>query len=548
MTGPARTTSRRAFLTAGASLSALALATTAAGCQSSSNTDHLSVAEQFNLPVPTGHLDVILSAPLGSDGLSPFTTRSLQNTAALWHVYEGLSIMDPTTGTTQPGLSQKLFNPADVVIDVFLRDGAIFHDGMPVTPADVIYSFEAALDEKNKFPNRELLDFFDRAVQVADNIVQLRLKYSTPEINERLSLVKIIPEGTDPASLLDHPNGTGPWRIKEHDAASQTLAFEAFDQYSGVFPALYETMTWHVEHSESAIADAVMDGSMQVALPVPPAKYRELAKSSRAKNSTLHLGSQKSKAAVYAMFNHDEDRAFSTLEARRGFMKAFDYQGCAKQVFATYVDPVKSPMYPGTPGFNASRSVYTYAPEEARDLFARAEISTIRLLASNEPWTRAVAEFLKGNLKEVGLEAELEILPWWDAVKRMEEDSDGWDAALVCLDPAFTGFHPDTLLRSLYASPFWADSRLHLGESELLAEIRDVLDRSARLDLMGEDLQRAWQKLMDRIATELPLYPLVWLRALSAIDTSKVADLPDTNALGFIASTATPPSQMEKKR
>ncbi|MDU2596800.1 MAG: ABC transporter substrate-binding protein, partial [Dermabacter sp.] len=506
MTGPARTTSRRAFLTAGASLSALALATTAAGCQSSPDADHLSVAEQFNLPVPTGHLDVILSAPLGSDGLSPFTTRSLQNTAALWHVYEGLSIMDPTTGTTQPGLSQKLFNPADAVIDVSLRDGAIFHDGMPVTPADVIYSFEAALDEKNKFPNRELLDFFDHAVQVADNIVQLRLKYSTPEINERLSLVKIIPEGTDPASLLDHPNGTGPWRIKERDAASQTLAFEAFDQYSGVFPALYETMTWHVEHSESAIADAVMDGSMQVALPVPPAKYRELAKSSRAKNSTLHLGSQKSKAAVYAMFNHDEGRAFSTLEARRGFMKAFDYQGCAKQVFATYVDPVKSPMYPGTPGFNASRSVYTYAPEEARDLFARAEISTIRLLASNEPWTRAVAEFLKGNLKEVGLEAELEILPWWDAVKRMEEDSDGWDAALVCLDPAFTGFHPDTLLRSLYASPFWADSRLHLGESELLAEIRDVLDRSARLDLMGEDLQRAWQKLMDRIATELPLY------------------------------------------
>lgn len=40
----------------------------------------------------------------------------------------------------------------------------------------------------------------------------------------------------------------------------------------------------------------------------------------------------------------------------------------------------------------------------------------------------------------------------------------------------------------------------------------------------------------------------MWLRALSAIDTSKVADLPDTNALGFIAATATPPSQMEKKR
>lgn len=548
MTGAARTTTRRTFLTAGASLSALAFATTATGCQNAGDDSLPPFSEQFNLPVPTGHLDVALGTPFGSDGFSPFTTRSLTNTAALWHVYEGLSIMDPTTGATQPGLSQYLFNPADVAIDVVLRDGAIFHDGMPVTPADIIYSFGVALDEKNHFPHRELLDFVDRVDQIADDACQLRLKYPTPEINERLSLVKIIPEGTDPASLLDHPNGTGPWRIKEHDAASQTLAFEAFDQYSGVFPALYETMTWHVEHSESAIADAVIDGSMQVALPLPPTKYRELAKSSRAKNSTLHLGSQKSKAAVYAMFNHDEGRAFSTLEARRGFMKALDYQGCAKQVFATYVDPVKSPMYPGTPGFNAARSVYTYAPEEARELFARAEISTLRLLASNEPWTRAVAEFLKSDLKEAGIEAELEILPWWDAVKRMEEDSDGWDASLVFHDPAFTGFHPDTLLRSLYASPFWADSRLRLGESELLAEIRDVLDRSTRLDLVGDDLQRAWQKLMDRIATELPLYPLMWLRTLSAIDTSKVADLPDTRSLGFIASTATPPSQMEKKR
>lgn len=548
MTGPARTPSRRAFLTASASLGALALATTAAGCQSSPNPDRLSVSEMFNLPVPTGHLDVTLGAPLGRDGLSPFTTRSLQNTAALWHVYEGLAIMDPTTGTTKPGLSQELFDPADVVIDVFLRDGAIFHDGMPVTPADVIYSFEAALDDNNHFPHRELLDFFDHAVQVADNIVQLRFKYSTPEINERLSLVKIIPEGTDPSTLLEAPNGTGPWRIRKHDTAGRTLTFEAFDQYSGVFPALYETMTWHVEHNESAIADAVMDGSMQLALPVPPTKYRELAKSPRVKNGTLHLASQPSRAAVYAMFNHDEGRPFSAIEARRAFMKAFDSQECAKQVFAEHVDPVTSPMYPGTPKLKPASPAYTHDPHEARELFARAEISTLRLLASNEPWTRAVAEFLKSDLKEAGIEAELEILPWWDAVKRMEEDSDGWDASLVFHDPAFTGFHPDTLLRSLYASPFWADSRLRLGESELLAEIRDVLDRSTRLDLVGDDLQRAWQKLMDRIATELPLYPLMWLRTLSAIDTSKVADLPDTRSLGFIASTATPPSQMEKKR
>ena len=97
MTGPARTPSRRTFLTAGASLGALALATTAAGCQSSPNPgdpDYPSIAEQFNLAVPKGHLDVTIGTPLGSDGLSPFTTRSLQNTAALWHVYEGLSIMD----------------------------------------------------------------------------------------------------------------------------------------------------------------------------------------------------------------------------------------------------------------------------------------------------------------------------------------------------------------------------------------------------------------------------------------------------------------------
>lgn len=551
MTGPARTPSRRTFLTAGASLGALALATTAAGCQSSPNPgdpDYPSIAEQFNLAVPKGHLDVTIGAPLGHDGLSPFTTRSLQNTAALWHVYEGLSIMDPTRGRTEPGLSQNLFDPAQVTFDVFLRDGAIFHDGTPVTPADVAYSFEAALDENNNYPHRELLDFFDRATPIADNVVQLRLNYPTPEINERLSLVKIIPEGTDPATLLEKPNGTGPWKITEHDAEAGTITFEAFDQYSGVCPALYETMTWHVERDESAITKALTDGSTHVALPVPAKKYRELEKSPQAKNGTLHLAAQKGKAGIYAMFNHAEGHPFAAIEARRGFMKAFDYKGCAKRVFAGRVDPVRSPVYPGTPGFKSASNVYTHAPDEARDLFTRAEVSKIRLLASNETWTQGLAESLKDNLAALGLEPELEVLPWWDVVTRMEEESDGWDAALVFLDPAFVGFNPDTLLRSLYASPFWVDSRLRLGESELVAEIRDVLDRSTRSEFVGNELQRALEKLMNHISTEIPMYPLVWMHTLSAINTSKVADLPDTRSLGFIASTATPPSQMEKKR
>ena len=53
---------------------------------------------------------------------------------------------------------------------------------------------------------------------------------------------------------------------------------------------------------------------------------------------------------------------------------------------------------------------------------------------------------------------------------------------------------------------------------------------------------------MNHISTEIPMYPLVWMHTLSAINTSKVADLSDTHALGFVASTATPPEEMGKKR
>ncbi|MCT1867075.1 ABC transporter substrate-binding protein [Dermabacter sp. p3-SID358] len=551
MTRPARTPSRRTLLTAGASLGAFALTTTAAGCQSSpkpGDPGYPSIAEQFNLPVPKGHLDVTIGTPLGSDGFSPFTTSSLQNTAALWHVYEGLSIIDPTRWEPQPGLSQNLFEAGQISIDVFLRDGAIFHDGNPVTPDDVIYSFEAALDENNHYPNRELLDFFDHAAQLADNVVQLRLKYPTPDINSRLSLVKIIPEGTDPATLLANPNGTGPWKIKEHDIEGGTITFEAFDQYSGPCPALFETMTWHVERDESATIKSLTDGSTQVALPVPARKYRELEKSPQAKSNKLHLASHRSRASIYAMFNHAEGHPFAVAGARRGFMKAFDDKRCAEQVFGGYVDPVRSPLYPGTSDFDAVPSHYTHAPDEARDLFERANVNKVRLLASDENWTRGLAESLKGDLAALGLESELEVLPWCDVVKRMEEDADGWDAALVFLDAAFIGSHPETLLRSLYASPFWVESRLRLGESELLAEIRDVLERSTGPELVGDDLQRALQSLTNRISIEIPLYPLVWMHTLSAVNTSKVAGLSDTHALGFVASTATPPEEMEKKR
>jgi len=160
-------------------------------------------------------------------------------------IYESLmdgSLDEPDTyyGT----LAEAAAFPDDFSYAIYrLRPGARWHDGKPITPEDVIFSFEALK------ANSPMFSTYYRHIAKAEKIGERDVKftYDGPG-NRELPLITgqliVMPkhwwEGTDAqgnkrditASTLEPPLGSGPYKIKEF-VAGRSLVLERVKDYWG---------------------------------------------------------------------------------------------------------------------------------------------------------------------------------------------------------------------------------------------------------------------------------------------------------------------------
>jgi microcin C transport system substrate-binding protein len=157
------------------------------------------------------------------------------------------SLMDPALDEPDSyygTLAEQVTYPADFSYVIYrLRSNARWHDGKPVTPEDVIFSFAAF---KNNSP---MYSTYYRHIEKAEKSGErdIRFTFDSPG-NRELPLItgqlNILPrhwwEGTDPqgrkrdvtATTLEPPLGSGPYRIKEF-VAGRSLVLERVKDYWG---------------------------------------------------------------------------------------------------------------------------------------------------------------------------------------------------------------------------------------------------------------------------------------------------------------------------
>jgi microcin C transport system substrate-binding protein len=157
------------------------------------------------------------------------------------------SLMDPALDEPDSyygTLAEQVTYPGDFSYVIYrLRSNARWHDGRPVTPEDVIFSFAAF---KNHSP---MYSTYYRHIEKAEKSGErdIRFTFDSPG-NRELPLItgqlNILPrhwwEGTDPqgrkrdvtATTLEPPLGSGPYRIKEF-VAGRSLVLERVKDYWG---------------------------------------------------------------------------------------------------------------------------------------------------------------------------------------------------------------------------------------------------------------------------------------------------------------------------
>jgi microcin C transport system substrate-binding protein len=161
------------------------------------------------------------------------------------NIYEELMVSSLDEVSTSYGLlAEAVSVPPDISSVTYrLRAEARWHDGKPVTPEDVVFSFDAY---KKHDPQRGR---YYQHVTKAEKAGEREIKFTFDEPGNRelpliIGQLTILPkhwwEGTDAsgkkrdigATTLEPPLGSGPYRIKEV-VAGRTVVYERFKDYWG---------------------------------------------------------------------------------------------------------------------------------------------------------------------------------------------------------------------------------------------------------------------------------------------------------------------------
>ena len=515
--------SRRDFIRLTSTMGmAAGFAAALAACGGSSGGSGASGAESAN---PDGTITAGISYELGTSGYDPMTTTSGLTVAANWHTLEGLTELDAVSREAYAALGKDLpMKVDDTTYEVALRDGAKFSDGSDVTVEDVVFSFERVLDPANNSLYSQFLTFLESVTAKDDTTVTIKTKHPYSLVAERLSTVKIVPKAVveaDPKALDMNPIGSGPYKMTDNSAASQTVVFERNDNYNGSHPALAKKMTWQVLPDDTTRTNAITSSTVQAIDTVP-------ATNLSAMTDPVVVSADKGFSLVFVMFNHQG--AFADVKARQAIMYALDYEKICTTGMGTLATAATCFVQEEHPAYKKASTVYSYDADKAKSLLAEAGITSIETIATDHGFFSGARPIIKENLEALGVSAnftEKKSKELYDYIK----NGDKWDIAIAPGDPSVFGNDADLLMRWWYSADLWANDRMHWKGTEAYTKLQAILDEAVQVE--GDAQIAKWQEAFDLIAENVPLYPIFHRTTPTAYNNQTLVSFRSVNYPGL---------------
>lgn len=319
--------------------------------------------------------------------LNPLLAQDLAAGYILGVVYQGMVGLSPIDGTPVPELADAWELASDGVRYRFhLSPKATWHDGKPVTAADVTATFDALLAKDSLAANsatiRSLLAAY---TAVDDHTVELTATDRIATFLEEVGTISIMPkhiwEGVsypnwpaDPGSTGQDPKrvvGSGPftfveWVQGDHCTVARNENYWLPDQTPSIDRYLYRV----VGDGASAL-QAMQAGEVDVA-----GLSAAQAPSFIQNNPSLTITSFDTTHMYYYITNLDTSKVpfFGDVRVRQAMVWALDRDLVAKQIFNDYAVRADGTQPPVGPAYAPDKitSVYTYDAEKANALLDEA--------------------------------------------------------------------------------------------------------------------------------------------------------------------------------
>lgn len=389
-----------------------------------------SPAQPSVRPADSGTLRLFGAEPRTLD---PALVEDAVSAEYVVEIFSGLVTLDVELQVV-PDLAERWeVSPDGKTYTFFLREGARFHDGRPVTAADFKYSLERACHPRmgstvagtylgdivgakevlagqtDEISGIQVLD--ERTLRITVDAPKAyflaKLTYSTAFVVDR--------ENVEQRDWLQQPNGTGPFKLGER--SQQRIVLQRNDYYYRDGPKLERVIFFLSGGSPMSMYE---NGELDIVVvgPADIERVRDPANPLHAELSTVpQLSIQ------YLGFDVTQP-PFDDVRVRQAFALAVDRQKITDVVWKGMRVPAQGIVPPGMPGYpvlrrgqgERDRPLLSYDPQRARRLIAESEYEDVTRLppitlsiggsgAQLDPVTEALVAMYRENL---GLEIRVE--------------------------------------------------------------------------------------------------------------------------------------------
>lgn len=474
-------------------------------------------------PAPTVPQKLTIASGTDVENMNVHLVTASPSFSVLEHIYQTLFYMN-TEGELEPLLAEKI-EPGDEpqTFILTLRQGIQFSDGTPFNAEAVKANLDWVLNTDNAAPFRFLIDRIQEVVVIDDYTVQINLNSDFAPLAAHLShgaLAMISPAALEQGSefLASNAIGTGPYLLSNW-ARAESVTLERNPDYWGEAPKI-DTLVFQVITEDGARLVALESGTVDIAVRVPPAEAARLAA-----NPNIDIITTPGLRTIYIFFNVTAE-PFDDVRVRQAVNYAVDVQSIVTNLFddAALVSqaPFASPIF----GYS-QQTPYARDLDKARELLAEAGVAEGTTVVLYHPTGRyiqdaLVADAIRAQLREVGLNVELRTLEWTQYVPFVRAEAPdnqvqfamlGWGTPTMDADYALYALFHSSQIPPGFNGAFYQNPEV----DALLDEARTNPDPAAREAAYAEAIALIWN--------DAP-----WLFLYSEIQLTAVR----TNVEGFV--------------
>lgn len=462
--------------------------------QGSPNTVAGSGSSEIQVQKPKS---IVVAAGSKPRSLDPYRYNEFPALMITEHIYNTLISLDDN-GKLIPELAESWKIKTPTEIEFKLRKGIKFHNGNEFKANDVVYSFNRM---KNSPGSGIAVDNLENVTANDDYTVTMTLKKpSSPFVASLASpLLAIMDEEYSLANedkIGIAPNGTGPFSFVDWKDGERII-LKGNSQYFGTKPKIDNLTFWIITETPNRII-ALETGEAQIAYAIAPFDAENLKD-----HKEINLTTKLTATTDYLALNM-EKKIFENPKLREAIDLAIDKKSIIDSILFGKGQVAKSLVNPKIWGSSDSKVKWDHNDELAREIIKEngLEGTTLSLWVSDNPTRIQVAQIIQANLKEIGLNVEINAVEWGTFLQKTamgEHD--------MLLTTWFIGApDADTILRSLIYSKSMgsAGNRSFYSSPEIdrkLEAAAESFDSKKREELYAE--------IQEQIAKDIPVIPIV---------------------------------------